>query len=235
MNAFIPCRVSTVLTGKTQTYRKKGDCFDSAIAKTVITNPVEVSVLGLVGDEQADQRYHGGVDKAIHHYALEHYQLWQQEVTSPEGLTALSEPGAFGENISTMGITEVDICFGDQLQIGSCTVEVSQSRQPCWKLNQRFATEQMALRVQETGRTGWYYRVLKAGVIQAGDAISLLHRPYPEWSLARVNAVIFSEQINLAELEAFIQLPLTPSWQKMIEQRIHSGQVEDMHSRLYGR
>lgn len=203
----------------------------SAIAKQPVQGPVHAGPLGLHGDQQADQRVHGGVDKAIHQYPSEHYVYWREQLGE---LPVLQAPGAFGENIASTGMTEADVCLGDQLQIGTALLEVSQSRQPCWKLNLRFDTADMSLRVQQTGKNGWYYRVLKAGDIHADDAICLAQRPLPDWPLTRVNALIFATTINTAELQAFSQLPLPPSWRKLIERRLESGQIEDMHKRLYG-
>ncbi|NVJ03616.1 MOSC domain-containing protein, partial [Myxococcus sp. AM009] len=129
-----------------------------AIDKRPVRDAVEVGINGIVGDEQGDLRVHGGPDKAIHHYPFDHYAAWQADIGAQP---LLAQPGAFGENVSTTGITEADICVGDRLRAGSVMLEVSQLRQPCWKLNDRFNTRDMARRVQHTARTGWYYRVLE--------------------------------------------------------------------------
>lgn len=112
-------------------------------------------------------------------------------------------------------------------------VEVSQSRQPCWKLNVRFEQANMAELVQQTGRTGWYYRVLQTGHIQSGNVIKLLDRPYPHWTLAKVNQVMFAREFDQELFNAFVQLPLTESWRRTIEKRLATGQIEDMTKRLY--
>ncbi len=203
----------------------------SAIAKQPVAGPVAVGPLGLAGDEQGDTRVHGGPDKAIHHYALEHYPAWRAELGAQPVLAA---PGAFGENLASRGVTEANLCWGDQVRIGSCRLELAQSRQPCWKLNTRFATPDMALRVQRTGRTGWYWRVLQEGQLQAGDGIYLLARPYPEWPLARVIALLYERELDPAVLRAFAQLALPPSWQRIVQRRLDSGQVEDWSARVQG-
>lgn len=221
--------IQTVLCGKSLPFQQE---HFSAIHKQAVSDTVTVTRLGLLGDEQANHRVHGGIDKAIHHYAFEHYAYWRQKLGP---LPVLNHPGAFGENISTTNISETDLCLGDHLQVGTCLLEVSQSRQPCWKLNTRFSTPDMSQRVQTTGKTGWYYRVLQEGHIQAQDAIVLLKRPYPGWSLQRVNSIIFGTTINIRELENFAQLPLPHSWAQMIENRLQTGQIENMDKRLYGR
>ncbi|WP_228144992.1 MOSC domain-containing protein, partial [Acinetobacter baumannii] len=98
----------------------------------------------------------------------------------------LSAPGAFGENLSTVGLTEENICMGDILSCGTTVLEVSQTRQPCWKLDDRLGTKGAALEMQRSGKVGWYYRVLEPGVIEAGATLNLLERPHPEWQLRNV-------------------------------------------------
>lgn len=224
--------VAKILAGKVVLYHTQTKTFQSAINKTAVGACAMLSTTGLSSDEQAEH-FHGGQDKALHHYAFEHYAYWKS-VLDTTAQDVLKYAGAFGENISTTGITEEDICLADQLQIGSCIVKVSQSRQPCWKLNHRFSTSDMALRVQKNGKTGWYYRILQPGNICKGDAIRLLKRPNPEWPLTRVNQLMFCEQIDMTEHEAFAKLSLTVSWQKLIAKRLHNKKLEDMTSRLYG-
>ena len=134
----------------------------SGIAKLPVDRPLMLGALGLAGDSQGDTRHHGGAEKALHHYALDHYPAWVAEIGQRD---VLATAGAFGENLATSGLVESDVAVGDVFAIGSAVIEVSQGRQPCWKLNERFAQPDMARRVQASGRTGWYYRVLEPGEI----------------------------------------------------------------------
>ena len=168
MSAPVLARVEAVLTGRAVDYTRPGS--RSAIAKQPVPGPVAVGTEGLHGDEQGDRRVHGGPDKAIHHYPREHYAAWRGEIGAHP---LLDGPGAFGENISTTGLVEADLCLGDRLRLGTATVEVSQGRQPCWKLSDRFGVPDMARRVQDSGRSGWYYRVVEPGLVQAGDVTAL--------------------------------------------------------------
>ncbi len=219
-----------VLRGRAVPYTRPGS--RSAIAKTPVRGPVHVGPLGLEGDEQGDPKVHGGPDKAVHQYAQEHYVSWRTELGA---LPVLAAPGAFGENIASTGMTEHSLCLGDQVRVGSSVLlEVSQSRQPCWKLNDRFAVPTMARRVQDSGRTGWYYRVLQPGHLQAGDALVLVARPWPEWTLARIIDVLYHQPFDAAVLQALAALPLPPSWQRMVHGRLARAQVEDWRPRLDG-
>ncbi|MFK0088017.1 MOSC domain-containing protein [Pseudomonas sp. NPDC090755] len=222
-------KLETILTGKAVPYTRPGSC--SAIAKLPRSGALAVTELGLAGDEQGDLRVHGGKDKAIHHYPREHYAQWRAELGEHPLLQA---PGAFGENFSSHGLTEAEVCLGDRFRAGTALLEVSQGRQPCWKLNDRFAVKDMSLRVQQSGRTGWYYRVLEEGVVAAGSAFELIARPWPQWSVARLSAVLFDRQVNAEVIRQCLELPLAPSWRRTLERRLEKAEVEDWAPRLQG-
>ena len=172
--------IDAILTGKARRFR--GD-ETSAIAKTPVAGPRRVGFLGIAGDEQADLTVHGGTDKAIHHYPRDHYGWWAESLG---GHALLETPGAFGENISTEGLIESEACIGDRYRLGSALVEISQGRQPCWKLGHRFGVASVPATVVKTRRSGWYYRVIEEGMVAAGDALDLVARPQPAWSVERV-------------------------------------------------
>lgn len=224
-----PVRIDALLTGVAVPYTRPGS--RSAIAKTPRSGPVRIDELGLEGDEQGDTRVHGGVDKAVHHYPFEHYARWRNELGQ---LPLLAAPGAFGENMSSSGLDEAGVCLGDRYAFGSAVLEVSQGRQPCWKLNDRFGVRDMARRVQDSGRTGWYYRVLQPGEARAGDALTLLERPCPDWPLQRLMRLLAERVLDPALLREALALPLVPSWRKLVERRLESSQVEDWTRRIEG-
>ncbi|KAF1696685.1 MOSC domain-containing protein [Pseudoxanthomonas jiangsuensis] len=229
MSPRVLARIEAVLTGRAVDYTRPGS--RSAIAKVAVAGAVEVGVEGLAGDEQGDRRVHGGPDKAIHHYPREHYATWAEEIGA-HPLFAM--PGAFGENLSTTGVSEADLCLGDRLRLGTALVEVSQGRQPCWKLSDRFGIADMARRVQDSGRSGWYYRVLAPGAVQAGDTLELLERPHPHWPLPRLAELLYRRTLDRGELAAALELPLVPSWRAVFERRLEQGGTESWASRLGG-
>lgn len=221
-------RVLSVCTGQAAPYARGSR---SGIDKQVRTGKVYCHTLGLVGDEQGDLRVHGGPDKAVHHYPSEHCAAWRAEL-GPHPL--LDTPAAFGENLHSSGLTEADVCLGDRFRVGDALLEVSQARQPCWKLNERFGRPDMAAQVQRTGRTGWYYRVLEEGALWAGADLLLQARPYPEWPLARLLDLLYRPSLDIAELRAARVLPLPANWQRLLDRRLGSGVVESWVSRLEG-
>lgn len=202
----------------------------SGIVKAPQTGKVWLSINGLQGDEQGDRTYHGGPEKALHHYAAEHYPYWRS-LYAPGPVEMVA--GAFGENVSTVGMTEQDVFIGDVYRVGSELVQVSQGRQPCWKLNRLLRREDAAAVMQASGATGWYYRVLQDGWIATGDLFELIERPQPAWPMARLISALFSSQLRLDEWRQAAEIAqLTPNWRTTFSRRAQSGQIEDWTRRL---
>jgi len=202
----------------------------SAIDKQPVPALMKIGVLGLEGDAQADLQHHGGRDKALHHYPREHYAAWRGELPQR---SAAFVPGGFGENLSTQGLTEATVCLGDIFTLGSAVVQVSQGRKPCWKLNARFGVENMAQRVQDTGRTGWYYRVLEEGDVAPGEPLTLMERLCPDWPLDRVWRVLNQVPADRAALEKLAGLEvLAANWRESARKRLAGGEDESLGQRL---
>ncbi|GLS33609.1 MOSC domain-containing protein YiiM [Mesorhizobium albiziae] len=203
----------------------------SGINKRPVARRLWLSREGLEGDAQADLKIHGGVEKAVHHYPREHYDAWRGELG---GLDMLTRPGAFGENFSTRGLDERTVAIGDVFRVGDAIIEVSQGRQPCHKLNARFGVADMALRVQKTGWTGWYYRVRQEGFVAPGEAIHLIDRRSPDWTLQRLWRILYVDTFNIEELSAMLALAHLPErWRRYAQRRLETRQVEDWSKRLW--
>jgi MOSC domain-containing protein YiiM len=204
----------------------------SGIAKVPVRGPWTITPTGLVGDAQADLEHHGGLEKALMHYPRDHYEQWRRDIGAHPLLDA---PGAFGENLSTSGWTEALVHLGDIVRFGRVILQISQGRQPCWKLNFRFGRMKMALDVQNTGRTGWYYRVLEPGIVEPGDTTRIVERPYPGWPLARLTDVLYKRVDDEESLEAMADMPcLAEGWRKIARQRLATRKTEDWTGRLTG-
>jgi MOSC domain-containing protein YiiM len=153
----------------------------SGIFKTPVRGPIWLHTLNLEGDAQADLRVHGGPFKAVLAYSADHYPFWKERLPGVD-----FEYGAFGENFTVSGLTEDTVCADDIFRIGQAELCVTQPRQPCWKLARKL-TRDIGPLVIGTGYSGWYLSVLREGYVQAGDAITLLDRPNPDWTIRRVN------------------------------------------------
>ncbi len=204
----------------------------SAIGKQPAPGPQRLETLGFEMDAQADLTVHGGPDKAVHHYAGEHYAEWRAEFPQ---LADKFHPGGFGENISTEGMTEETLCIGDIFALGTARVQISQGRQPCWKLNNHIGEKTMAARFQKTVRTGWYYRVLEPGSVEVGDEFTLLERLNPDWTLIRVIAARFNARLDPETAATLARLPaLAEGWRESFAKKCDASYVEDTAPRLVG-
>ncbi|MBU3559828.1 MOSC domain-containing protein [Polynucleobacter sp. Nonnen-W13] len=151
----------------------------SAIEKKSISNlvspaPIEITRLGVVGDEQADPSVHGGIEKAIYVYPMEHYAFWN-ELLSRETKKLVDLPlGALGENFTIEGLLENEIFVGDQMRIGTLEFTVVKLREPCFKFNAKMKYKGAAKAMLQSGFSGWYLRVNQTGALAAGAEITVL-------------------------------------------------------------
>lgn len=221
--------VHAVCIGAVQPFIRPGTY--SAISKRSVRSEVTVHFEGIEGDEQADTKVHGGPDKAVHIYPFEHYAKWRDLFREPPQFMS---PGAFGENLSTLGLTEGNVCIGDILSIGTVMLEVTQTRQPCWKVSEKLGISDLAHQMQQTMRTGFYCRVLQTGRIASGHCIELSKRLHPDWPLQRILQLLYFIPLDKPELEQVLELPLVPKWRSMFERRLLTKTIEDWTPRLTG-
>lgn len=204
----------------------------SAINKHLAEGSLDLREDGFVQDQQADMKVHGGPEKAVHHYASEHMEFWRG--VFPDHASQFV-PGCFGENVSTIGLDEDNLCLGDILSMGTARVQVCQGRQPCWKLNKHTGLQEMAARFQKTARTGWYYRVLETGIVAAGDEMKLLDRSLEPWPLSRLIRARFDPGLAVGDAFELSQISvLSKNWRQAFGRKCQSGHVENTDARLLG-
>jgi MOSC domain-containing protein YiiM len=181
----------------------------TGIFKSPLSGPVHAGLLHLDGDGQADLSVHGGRDKAIYVYPVEHYAVWAKELGRP-GL----EPSQFGENLTVRGMTENSVVIGDRYRLGSVIATVTQPRLPCFKLGIRMNDEEFPHRFLHSGRLGFYLRVEQQGILQKGDEIERLHRPSHGISIFHLwHAVFVSDPDTGIAKHALASLPhLDAGW-----------------------
>ncbi len=199
----------------------------SGFFKDGVSGAVDVSPTGLAGDGQADLRNHGGPDKAINVYPADYFLLWREE------LGIAFSAGAFGENFTTEGLTEKDVCIGDVFKIGGIVVQITQPRQPCWKLARRWRIKDLASRVEQTGRTGWYFRVLQTGRVEAPADFTLVERPHPQWTVAAANEIMHHRKTDWDAAAALAACDaLSVSWKTSLAKRAETKAVASSSARL---
>ena len=151
----------------------------SAIRKKAVSNlenpaPVEITSLGIKGDEQADLSVHGGIEKAIYVYPAEHYPFWNELLSRETKKPVALQHGAIGENFTIEGLLETEVFVGDRLQIGELEFAVVKLREPCFKFNAAVGYKGASKAMLQSGFSGWYLRVLKTGTLTAGAAITVI-------------------------------------------------------------
>ncbi len=197
----------SVNVGRPRTVEWGGRTITTAIFKDPVPGPVALEQLNLAGDEQADLRVHGGPDKAVYAYAHEHYAYWAMQL--PAG--SLAGPGAFGENLTTTGLLESAVRVGDEFAVGTAVLRAVQPRQPCYKLNVRFDDARMVARFVAAGRSGIYFQVLQAGVVRAGDAITLLQASPYSASIQDVAELLYGGRQDAGAVRELLRIPYLPA------------------------
>jgi MOSC domain-containing protein YiiM len=223
---MVPPNVASAILHSIQVGMPKSYGFENAVDahdkpwttgffKTPIEGPRFAGKTNLTGDAQADLKNHGGVDKAVLAYSADHYPKWREELRLPE-----MPHGAFGENLTIAGLSEQSVCIGDIFRVGTATFEVSQPRQPCWKLARRWRMHELVRMVVHNGRSGWYLRVLEEGWIEAQMPVTLIERPNPLWSIARANEIMHHHTTDLRLTLELIGVPeLADSWVEELRER----------------
>ena len=186
----------------------------SAIEKRPMDGVSTIRSFGIEGDMVGDPSVHGGEHMAVHHYPTDHYPGWDAWLG---GHDLLEGPAAFGENLMSVGLTETGVSIGDRFRLGTALLEVSQPRQPCWKIEHRFERKGMVARMVAQGNCGWYYRVLEEGDARAGDTLECVERPHEAWTVGRVFAAQLRNQKTTTheDWQEMADLPpLAPNWRK---------------------
>jgi len=200
----------------------------TGIFKTATDEALYLSYLNFEGDGQGDLVHHGGREKAVCVYPYEHYPFWEDELKRP------LEYGALGENLTIKGLLETDVCIGDVFELGKAIVQVSQPRQPCYKLTIRHGVPDMLLKVQQTGYTGFYFRVLAEGVVSKDDGLSLLHRHPKEITVSFANRIMHREKDNIEGIKQILEVQeLSLNWRNTFLKRLE-GTETDSRERLTG-
>jgi MOSC domain-containing protein YiiM len=129
--------------------------------------------------------------------------------------------GAFGENFTLRGQLEEECCIADVVSFGEVVLQVSQPRPPCWRLARRWQKKDFAALMEENGRTGWYFRVIREGHVEAGTSMRLLERPHPEWPVALAHRLVYQPLPNIDQIEALASCnALSASWRETLLKKL---------------
>lgn len=203
----------SIQTGRVQQHiAADGEAWTSGYGKSPVSGRVHVGRLNIEGDEQQHKKFHGGEHRPVLMYSAAHYPLWQAE------LGQALPYGAFAENFTVSGLDEDNVCLGDIYAIGpELRLQVSQPRKPCDQISKYLGIPGMKARVDASGRSGWYLRVLREGYAEAGLTIRLEQRLHPEWPIRRVSALMDERRSRREEAHALAAIAaLEPSWRERL-------------------
>jgi MOSC domain-containing protein YiiM len=203
---------------KVTTLIHQGKPIKTAILKQPTGNQVTIERTGILGDEQADRKWHGGEEKAVFGFSANHYLYWQQQLNH-DTLSA----GMFGENFTVSDFSEEHINIGDRFRFGSALLEVSQPRDPCFKLALAIGDERILKLFTRSYCTGIYFRVIETGHAKTGDKVQCEHKANHDISVKKLFRAVYDNQYSeaLHVMKTALKLPeLAPEWQEKLHTRL---------------
>ena len=188
----------------------------TGIYKQPVAGPVAVHALGLEGDGQADLTVHGGEHQAVYAYPAEHYAAWEAELAAGP-----LPPGTFGENLTTEGLLEADVCIGDIHRIGALVLQLTSARIPCFKLGHKLGRPDILKRFLHSRRSGFYYKVCEPGSIEAGAGLKIIARDPRRVSVSDLLGMHRLGEGDPASLRRALEIEaLSPSVRRDLEARL---------------
>lgn len=195
-----------------KTVTQNGRTYHTGIDKSAVAGAVRLARLNLAGDGQGDLKNHGGEYQAVYCYPQEHYGYWA---------TALARDdfayGQFGENFTTQGLLESEVCVGDSFRVGEAVIQVTQPRVPCYKLANKLGIPGFDKTFLRANRSGFYVRVLEEGLVEAGDSIALVSKDPIGMTVAEVKAALYLDKTRAAAERARRIEALSPGWKRSFE------------------
>jgi MOSC domain-containing protein YiiM/ferredoxin-NADP reductase len=212
-------KVASLNVGEPRSVTYRGISFRTGILKAPTDKPLTLKKLNFTGDGQADLSAHGGIDKAVYCYPIEHYDFWRREIGR-----AILPMGQFGENVTTEGVLESELRIGDVLRMGTAIVQVSEPRIPCYKLVMHMdAGSDFSVRFLAANRTGFYCRVLEEGIVGRSDAIALVSRDTSSPTVSEVFAATQFTDRDPVELRRVVRArDISVKWRSRVRRMIDS-------------
>lgn len=221
MDMTLPGKIISLNIAQPETLMHGSKEVESGINKKPAGKPLLLTYTGLTGDGQADLIHHGGPDKAVCVYSAVHFPYWEQQ------WKRAVEPGAFGENFTLSALTEESLCIGDIFRVGGALVQVSQPRQPCFKLGIKHGLPGLPQQVQQEGYTGFYFRVLEEGLVVEGDELHIEAKHPAAITVAEANHVMYKEKSNAESMRRMLAVQeLSSSWRQTFESRLEKVMEE---------
>jgi MOSC domain-containing protein YiiM len=210
-------KILSINVGRPRIVLRDGEPVTTSIFKEPVQGRIPLRTLNLDGDRQADLSVHGGPDKAVYAYPVEHYDFWRNEFPEME-----LPWGMFGENLTTEGLNETTTNIGDKFRAGTALVRVTQPRMPCYKLGIRFGRTDIIKRFLVSGRSGFYLSVLEEGEVAAGDSIELVEAASESVSVLDITRLYAGDKSDARMLRRAIAAPALPeSWREYFQKYLN--------------
>ena len=188
----------------------------TAIFKSSTDQRLRAEGVNLEGDRQADLENHGGSNKAIYGYPIEHYSVWSKELERHD-----FEHGQFGENLTTEGLLEREVYVGDLFAVGSAILQVTQPRSPCFKLGLRMNDPKFVKTFLRSGRPGFYFGIVQAGDIGSGDELVRIERGETDITVHEVWELSYGGKDDPARLRLALQIAtLEGEWSEPMRSKL---------------
>src|ERR1700745_2373601 len=211
-------RLLSVNVGLPRDHSWRGRTVRTTIWKDAVQGRRPVRRLNVDGDVQGDLAGHGGEQRAVLVYQIESYRYWQERLNRTDFVH-----GQFGENFTIEGLPDDAVCIGDRFQIGSALFEVTQPRVTCYRVGIRTNEPRMPALLTSSGRPGFYFRVLREGLVGAGDEIVKVGEASERMTVAEINALLYSPNHARDRLERALRIEaLSPGWRASFEALLQS-------------
>lgn len=214
-------RILSINVSKPMPLAYRGRCVQSSIRKQPINGPVSLELYGLDGDRQADLCNHGGRAKGVYLYSSEHYKTWEKH------LNKRLSYGTLGENLTVEDLFETQLCIGDCLSIADTTLEITQPRIPCYKLDMSVEHSGFSKIFAQSCKLGAYAKIIKGGTLTSGEEIVLAHRAAERISVYDIARLYFIDKQNYDALEQVVKIKALPhSLRNVFEQRLTNYKMQ---------
>ncbi|WP_083772254.1 MOSC and FAD-binding oxidoreductase domain-containing protein [Methylocella silvestris] len=218
--AEVTARLLSVNVGLPRDIDWRGKTVHTAIWKAPVGGRRMVRHLNIDGDGQGDIAGHGGEHRAVFVYQIDSYRYWQIQLGRDD-----FTHGQFGENFTIDGLSDQDVCIGDQYRVGGALLEVAQPRVTCYRVGIRMGEPQMAALLVAHGRPGFYFRVLQEGEVGAGDEIVQVAAGPERMSVFEINALLYMPGHPRGQLERALRIPaLSPGWNASFQALLQQDQ-----------
>lgn len=194
-------KVKSVNIGQPVTITWRGKPVKTGIYKKPVETTIYLGNEDVGNDYVIDRKYHGGIDKACYLFSENHYHFWKEKYPKLDW-----NWGMFGENLTITNLDESKLMIGDVFEIGEALVQITQPRQPCFKLGVKFGMQKMVKEFVESGHSGAYVRVLRSGYVKKDEKMILKKKATNSLSVRKIFELLYADASFIEEAKKAIDI-----------------------------